>query len=58
MDPAYGPVPMMSDAEKMRALAVAEALNIKEERNKESSSPNDHPKSGTQVNEMSFCVLT
>lgn len=49
MDPGYGPVPMMSDAEKMRAMAVAEAVNIKEERNKESSSPNDHPKSGTQV---------
>lgn len=49
MDPNYGPVPMMTDAEKMRAMAVAEAVNIKEERNKESSSPNDHPKSGTQV---------
>uniref|UniRef100_A0A336KAU8 CSON004388 protein n=1 Tax=Culicoides sonorensis TaxID=179676 RepID=A0A336KAU8_CULSO len=47
-DPAYGPMSMMSDADKMRAMAAAEASNIKEERNKDSSSPNDHPKSGTQ----------
>lgn len=47
MDPSYGSVPMLSDADKMRTMASD--TNIKEERNKDSSSPNDLPKPG-QVN--------
>lgn len=50
MDPAYGPVPMMTEADKMRAeMGGGPPPQIKEERNKESSSPNDHPKSSSQV---------
>lgn len=43
MDPAFGPVPIMSEADKMREIAN-QLPQIKEERSKDSSSPNDHPK--------------
>lgn len=44
MDPAYGPVPMMSDVDKLREMAPKQSPQIKEERSKESHSPNDHSK--------------
>lgn len=50
MDPAFGPVSMITEAEKMRAeMSGGPPPQIKEERNKESSSPHDHPKSMGQV---------
>lgn len=44
MDPAFGPVPMLTEADKMREMAASQSPQIKEERSKDSSSPNDHPK--------------
>lgn len=45
IDPNYGPVPMVTDDAK---LAVAQSM-IKEERLKESPSPNENPKNQSQV---------
>lgn len=45
IDPNYGPVPMVTDDGK---LAVAQPM-IKEERLKESPSPNENPKNQSQV---------
>lgn len=46
IDPNYGPVPMVTDDGK---IAVAQPM-IKEERLKESPSPNENPKNQSQVN--------
>lgn len=46
IDPNYGPVPMVTDDGK---IAVAQPM-IKEERLKESPSPNENPKHQSQVN--------
>lgn len=56
MDPAYGSVPLLTEAEKMRAEMGGgpSPVQIKEERNKESSSPNDHPKNTSQVRFLIF----
>lgn len=45
IDPNYGPVPMVTDDGK---IAVAQPM-IKEERLKESPSPNENPKNQSQV---------
>lgn len=58
MDGPYGPgpVPMMTDADKMRAeMSGGPPSQIKEERNKESPSPNEHPsKSNVQVSKTCY----
>lgn len=52
MDPNYGPVPMVTDDGK---IAVAQPM-IKEERLKESPSPNENPKNQSQVRRKSAGV--
>lgn len=44
MDNPYGPVQIIADADKMREISSNQSPQIKEERSKESSSPNDLPK--------------